>query len=67
MAESTLTNPLLPPHDLTRALALAQADSETAPHIGLVGDTYAHFHHVRQEIRGHGAGQGRESHNSEMR
>lgn len=40
MAGTTLASPLLPPDDLTRALALARADSETAPHIGLVGDTY---------------------------
>jgi mannose-6-phosphate isomerase-like protein (cupin superfamily) len=40
MAEMTSTNPLLPPDDLTRALGFAQVDSETAPHIGLVGDTY---------------------------
>jgi quercetin dioxygenase-like cupin family protein len=30
----------LPADDLTRALTLATADSPTAPHIGLVGDTY---------------------------
>jgi mannose-6-phosphate isomerase-like protein (cupin superfamily) len=40
MAEMTPTNPLLHPDDLTRTLAFAQADGETAPHIGLVGDTY---------------------------
>jgi len=40
MAEMTSTNPLLPPDDLTRALGFAQADSETAPHISLVGATY---------------------------
>ena len=40
MAETTSTNPILPPDDLTRALAFSQADGETAPHIGLVGATY---------------------------
>jgi quercetin dioxygenase-like cupin family protein len=40
MTEMTSTNPLLPPDDLTRALGFAQADAETAPHIGLVGATY---------------------------
>lgn len=40
MAEMTPTNPLLRPDDLTRALGFAQADGETASHIGLVGDTY---------------------------
>jgi quercetin dioxygenase-like cupin family protein len=40
MAELTSTSPLLPPDDLTRALGFAQVDGETAPHIGLVGDTY---------------------------
>jgi quercetin dioxygenase-like cupin family protein len=40
MAEITSANRLLPPDDLTRALGYAQADSETAPHIGLVGATY---------------------------
>lgn len=40
MAETTPANPPLPSDDLTRALRFAQADSETAPHIGLVGDTY---------------------------
>jgi len=40
MAETTSTNPLLPPDDLARALGFAQADGEAAPHIGLVGDTY---------------------------
>ena len=40
MAEMTSTNPPLPPDDLTRALGFAQADAETAPHIGLVGATY---------------------------
>lgn len=40
MAETTPANPLLPPDDLTRALRFAQADGETTPHIGLVGDTY---------------------------
>jgi len=40
MAELTSTNPPLPPDDPTRALGFAQADSETAPHIGLVGATY---------------------------
>ena len=39
MAETTPANPLLP-DDLTRALGFAQADGETTPHIGLVGDTY---------------------------
>jgi hypothetical protein len=29
MAEMTSANPLLPPDDLTRALAFAQADGET--------------------------------------
>ncbi len=40
MAELTHANPHLDPDDLTRALGFAQADGETAPHIGLVGDTY---------------------------
>jgi quercetin dioxygenase-like cupin family protein len=40
MVEKTLENPFLPPDDLSRALAFAQADGETAQHIGLVGDTY---------------------------
>jgi mannose-6-phosphate isomerase-like protein (cupin superfamily) len=40
MAEITSANPLLPADDLSRALGFAQADGETAPHIGLVGDTY---------------------------
>ena len=40
MAEMTTTNPLLPPDNLTRALGFAQVGGETAPHIGLVGDTY---------------------------
>jgi len=40
MAETTSTNPILPPDDLTRALGFAQADGETAPHIALVGATY---------------------------
>jgi mannose-6-phosphate isomerase-like protein (cupin superfamily) len=33
-------NSPLPSDDLNRALAYSQVDSETAPHIGLVGDTY---------------------------
>jgi len=40
MAEMTSTNPPLPQDDLTRALGFAQADAETTPHVGLVGDTY---------------------------
>lgn len=40
MTEPTSTIPLPPPDDLTRALAFAQADGATAPHIGLVGATY---------------------------
>ena len=40
MAEMTTTNPLLPPDNLTRALGFAQVGGKTAPHIGLVGDTY---------------------------
>jgi len=40
MAEISGTNPPLPPDDLTRALAFAQADGEATPHIGLVGDAY---------------------------
>jgi mannose-6-phosphate isomerase-like protein (cupin superfamily) len=40
MTEKTPAHPLLPPDDLTRASGFAQADSETTPHIGLVGDTY---------------------------
>ena len=40
MAESTPTNPVLHPDDLTRALGFAQADGKTTPHAGLVGDTY---------------------------
>jgi mannose-6-phosphate isomerase-like protein (cupin superfamily) len=40
MAETTRKNLPLPPDDLTRALGFAQADAETAPHIGLVGATY---------------------------
>jgi mannose-6-phosphate isomerase-like protein (cupin superfamily) len=40
MAEMTTTIPLLPPDDLTRALGFAQVGGETAPNIGLVGDTY---------------------------
>jgi mannose-6-phosphate isomerase-like protein (cupin superfamily) len=33
-------NAPLPSDDLNRALGYAQVDGETAPHIGLVGDTY---------------------------
>ena len=40
MSEMTAANPLLPPDDLTRALAMVAVEGETAPHIGLVGDTY---------------------------
>jgi quercetin dioxygenase-like cupin family protein len=36
----TLSEPILAPDDLTRALVLAQADDATLPHIALVGDTY---------------------------
>ena len=40
MVESISSNQLLPPDDFARALGFAQADGETAAHIGLVGDTY---------------------------
>ena len=40
MPEATSKTSLLPPDDLARALAFAQADSHAAPHIGLVGATY---------------------------
>lgn len=40
MSEITTANASLPPDLLTRALVLVQAESKTAPHIGLVGDTY---------------------------
>ena len=40
MVEKISGNPLLPPDDLNRVLGFAQADGETAQHIGLVGDTY---------------------------
>ena len=35
-----LTAHSLPPDDLARTLAIAMADSDTLPHIGLVSDTY---------------------------
>lgn len=35
----TLSKPL-PPDDLNRTLTVAQPDSPTAPHLGIVGDTY---------------------------
>ena len=40
MTEMIGTNQLLPPDNLIRTLGFAQADSETALHIGLVGATY---------------------------
>ena len=40
MSETTHEHAPLPADDLGRALALAQVDSPTAQHIGLVGDTY---------------------------
>jgi quercetin dioxygenase-like cupin family protein len=40
MSESTSTLAALPADDLSRALAFTQADSPTAQHIGLVGNTY---------------------------
>lgn len=40
MVEKLSGNLLLPPDDLNRVLAFAQADGETAQHVGLVGDTY---------------------------
>lgn len=40
MVEKTPGSPLLPSDDLIRSLGFAQADGETAQHIGLVGDTY---------------------------
>jgi quercetin dioxygenase-like cupin family protein len=40
MVEKISGNPLLPPDDLNRVLGFAHADSETAQHVGLVGDTY---------------------------
>ena len=40
MAGTTSIYAPLPPDDLTRAMGFAQADAETAPHIGLVGATY---------------------------
>jgi len=40
MPETTPASPLLSPDDLSRAPGFARADGETAPHIGLVGDTY---------------------------
>ena len=40
METNRLTDPILPPDDLTRTLAVAMADAPGLPHIGLVGDTY---------------------------
>lgn len=40
MVEKTPGSPLLPSDDLNRSLGFAQADGETAQHIGLVGNTY---------------------------
>ena len=40
MSETTSEFAPLPADDLSRALALTQADSPTAQHIGLVGNTY---------------------------
>jgi quercetin dioxygenase-like cupin family protein len=40
MVEKISGNLLLPPDDLNRVLGFAQADGETAQHVGLVGDTY---------------------------
>jgi len=40
MPETTPATASLPADDLSRALALTRADSSTAQHIGLVGDTY---------------------------
>jgi hypothetical protein len=40
MPETTSKISALPADDLSRALALTQADSPTAQHIGLVGNTY---------------------------
>lgn len=40
MAPNLLTQPVLPPDDLARSLALASSDDGSHPHIGLVGDTY---------------------------
>ncbi len=40
MDRNLLTQAVLPPDDLTRALAIATADDDKHPHIGIVGDTY---------------------------
>ena len=40
MPEPTSSIAALPADDLSRALAVAQADSPTATHVGLVGNTY---------------------------
>lgn len=40
MSDEIQNDAPLPPDDLNRALTFAQPDSETAQHIGLVGDTY---------------------------
>jgi quercetin dioxygenase-like cupin family protein len=40
MPETTSKIATLPADDLSRALALTQADSPTAQHVGLVGNTY---------------------------
>ncbi len=40
MFDQTPENSILPADDLNRTLAYSKAGGETAPHIGLVGDTY---------------------------
>lgn len=40
MDSNLLTQPVLPPDDLARTLALASSDDGSHPHIGMVGDTY---------------------------
>jgi len=40
MDSNLLTQPVLPPDDLTRSLVLASSDDASHPHIGMVGDTY---------------------------
>jgi quercetin dioxygenase-like cupin family protein len=40
MENNRITESVLPPDDLARALAVDMADHDNLPHIGLVGDTY---------------------------
>lgn len=40
MDSSRLTQPILPPDDLARHLAVASSEDGSHPHIGIVGDTY---------------------------